>query len=122
MDCRVAYLAEQNCRKSAEARLDTELRKMYKLQAHNQEIAHHNAKLQQQLRASKNEVPSLMAMALSANTRRSDAIRLVCAYTDEPIPFAHTPDLRMASLVMQVEKLTLENSCLQSTFKVRAAA
>ena len=95
MDCRVAYLAEQNCRKSAEARLDTELRKMYKLQAHNQEIAHHNAKLQQQLRASKNEVPSLIAMALSANTRRSDAIRLVCAYTDEPIPFAHTPDLRM---------------------------
>ncbi len=61
MPCRVAYLAEQNCRKSAEARLDTELRKVYKLQAHNQEIAHNNARLQQQLRAAKNEVHLLLA-------------------------------------------------------------
>ena len=60
--CRVAYLAEQNCRKSAEARLDTELRKVYKLQAHNQEIAHTNARLQQQLRASKNEVHLFVAL------------------------------------------------------------
>lgn len=62
MPCRVAYLAEQNCRKSAEARLDIELRKVYKLQAHNQEIAHNNARLQQQLRAAKNEVPLLTAL------------------------------------------------------------
>lgn len=51
-------MAEQNCRKSAEARLDAELRKSYKLQAHNQEIAYTNARLQQHLRASKNEVQS----------------------------------------------------------------
>lgn len=64
MPCRVAYLAEQNCRKSAEARLDTELRKTYKLQAHNQEIAHSNARLQQQLRAAKNEVHLLVELSL----------------------------------------------------------
>ena len=64
MPRRVAYLAEQNCRKSAEARLDTELRKVYKLQARNQEIAHTNARLQQQLRASKNEVQLLMVLDL----------------------------------------------------------
>ena len=87
-------MAEQNCRKSAEARLDTELRKVYKLQAHNQEIAHHNVKLQQQLRASKNEVQSLMAATLSADARRPDTIRLFCAYKDEPIPLAHMLDLR----------------------------
>ena len=58
MHCRVGYLAEQNCRKSAEARLDAELRKSYRLQAHNQEIVYTNARLQQQLRASKNEVQS----------------------------------------------------------------
>ena len=62
MPCRVAYLAEQNCRKSAEARLDTELRKVYKLQAHNQEIAHNNARLQQQLRAARNEVHLLVEL------------------------------------------------------------
>ena len=61
---RVAYLAEQNCRKSAEARLDTELRKLFKLQAHSQELAFANTKLQQQLKASKNavRVPLLLAV------------------------------------------------------------
>ena len=54
--CRVAYMAEQNCRKSAEARLDAELRKLYKLQAQSQELAFANTKLQQQLKASKNAV------------------------------------------------------------------
>lgn len=52
----MAYLAEQNCRKAAEARLDTELRKLYKLQAHNKELSFCNTRLQQQLKASKNEV------------------------------------------------------------------
>lgn len=51
-------MAEQQLRKSAEARLSTELRKAFKLTAYNHEIAMANTKLQQQLREAKVEVCS----------------------------------------------------------------
>ena len=60
-------MAEQNCRKSAEARLDAELRKLYKLQAQSQELAFANTKLQQQLKTSKNAVKNPLPLAAPTN-------------------------------------------------------
>jgi hypothetical protein len=52
-------MAEQQLRRSAEARLSSELRKCIKLTAYNQEIAMANTKLQQQLREARVEVLNL---------------------------------------------------------------
>lgn len=49
-------MAEQQLRKSAEARLGNEMRKSYKLTAYNHEIAMANTKLQQQLKEVRTEV------------------------------------------------------------------
>lgn len=53
---RVALLAEQQLRKSAEGRLGAELRKAIRLSAMNQELSSSNTKLQQLLREAKAEV------------------------------------------------------------------
>ncbi len=49
-------MAEQQLRKSAEARLSNEMRKSFKLTAYNNEIAMANTKLQKQLKEAKTEV------------------------------------------------------------------
>ena len=49
-------MAEQQLRKSAEARLGNEMRKSYKLTAYNNEIAMANTKLQRQLKEARTEV------------------------------------------------------------------
>ena len=69
-------MAEQNCRKSAEARLDAELRKLYKLQAQSQELAFANTKLQQQLKASKNAVWSPLLLAGTHCCHGGTALRI----------------------------------------------
>ena len=62
---RVAQLAEQQLRKSAEGRLGAELRKAIRLAAYNQEVTTANNKLQQQLREAKAEVRTALRFTLS---------------------------------------------------------
>ncbi|BDA45681.1 hypothetical protein COCOBI_07-4680 [Coccomyxa sp. Obi] len=75
MDKTASLMAEQQLRKSAEARLCNEIRKSFKLTSYNQDIALANTKLQQQLKEARTEV----------------------------------------------ERLTVENTCLRSTFKVQSS-
>ena len=49
-------MAEQQLRRSAEARLCNEIRKSFKLTSYNQDIALANTKLQQQLKEARTEV------------------------------------------------------------------
>lgn len=65
---RVALLAEQQLRKSAEDRLGTELRKAIKLANFNQEITTANTRLQQQLKEAKAEVCSALRFNVSHST------------------------------------------------------